>query len=64
MNKYIVQIPIKSAEGHQAFAVEANSENEAIEKVKSGEGEYSPEWSEVEVTDVDYNDVTVFGLGV
>lgn len=59
MKKYTVTIPIKKAVGHQAFDIEASSAEEAIAKVKAGGGVYNEDFSEIEVADVDYDDMSV-----
>ncbi len=50
--KYIITHQVESASGHQSWSVEAQSEQEAIDKHLDGESTYEPDLSEVLVEDL------------
>lgn len=49
--KWLVYVPVKEVDGHQCFKVDAETEEEAIQNFKKGEGVYDSE--ELEVLSLD-----------
>ncbi len=57
MRQYTVSVPVGTATGHQCFTVSANSEEEAIEAVKQGNGEFA--FEEIEIQNLEYENAKV-----
>jgi hypothetical protein len=53
MKTYHFDVPVACAEGTQTFAVEAESPEEAMRKLRNGGGEIIAQ--EIEVQDLDWN---------
>ncbi len=51
MSKYEINVDVSDVRGWQIFHVEANSEEEAIEKFENGEGEFVEQ--ELEIMAID-----------
>lgn len=43
MKSYYVTVPVSAVRGHQCFLVKAKSEEDAIQKVKDGNGKFDGE---------------------
>lgn len=47
MKKFIVRVPVTHVDGHQTYSIDAESEDDAVAKVRAGEGEFYSEHLEV-----------------
>ena len=52
MKRYDVMVPVTNIQGHQFWEVDADSEADAIARVRDGGGDFVAE--EVEVTELDF----------